>query len=79
MVPEITRLWLHTMIYSRENKYKDRYLVKKKLSKYTRWQQKCTNVERRIMDKKNGSWNNYVAKKHGEKFKFIGRNIKKQH
>ena len=29
------------------------------------------------MDKKNDSWNNYIAKKHGGKLKFIGSNVKK--
>jgi len=62
MVSEITRLWFHAVTYSRENEYKDRHLVKKRPSKYTRWQQRCIDVERRIMDKENDSWNYNVVK-----------------
>ena len=30
MVFEVTRLWLHTIIYSGKNKYQDRHVIKKK-------------------------------------------------
>ena len=41
MVPEITRQWFHAITYSRENKYKGKYLIKERPSKYTRQQQRC--------------------------------------
>jgi len=34
IVSQITKLWFHFILYSREDKYKNRYFVKKKSSEY---------------------------------------------
>ena len=67
------------MTYTKKNKYEDKHLVEEGSSKCTRQQQRHTDVERRIMDKENDSQNNYVAKEHSKRHKFIRRNIKKQY
>ena len=36
IVSEVARLWLYTMIYSRENEYQSRYPIKKGLGEYKR-------------------------------------------
>jgi len=34
MIFEVTRLWLHTVTYSRKDKYQDRYFIKEESSWY---------------------------------------------
>ena len=62
MVSEIARLWLHIVTYTKKNKYEDKHLVEEGSSKCTRQQQRHTDVERRIMDKENDSWNYNIEK-----------------
>jgi len=49
------------MTYSRKDKYKSRYFVKKEPSKYKRGQE-CSITQRRTMDKENNSEGNDVEK-----------------
>ena len=51
------------MAYIWKDEYKGRYSIKKRPGKYKRRQQGCSDVQRRIMDKKNNSRNNNVKKK----------------
>ena len=75
MVFEITRLWLWTLPYSRKNKYKSRYFIKKRLGEHSRQQQGCTNTKRGTIDKKNNSKGYNVAKKQDKRrSQPIGRN-----
>jgi len=68
------------MTYSRENKYEGRYLVKERLSKYIRQQQRHSNVKGRTLGKTNNSRDNNVEKRQDDgRFRSIGRNMKKQH
>ena len=61
-----------------KSKHKDRYSIKKESGEHSRWQQECTDVERRTMDQKNDSRDNSIMKKGGErKLKFIRKYTKK--
>ena len=78
MVFKAARLWFYFMIYSGKDKYKGRHFVKKRSSRYARWQQKCAGTQRGVMDKKNYSWNNNVEKIQViGGFQSTGRNTKK--
>ena len=78
MVPKTARLWLYSMTYSRENKYKGRYFVKKESSRYKRWQQRCSSTQGGIMDKENHSrYNNAEEKQDNRQLGDIGRNTMK--
>ena len=78
MVPEVTRLWLHTAIYTRENKYKGRYSIKEESSEYARWQQRHTAAQGGTMEQKNYSRNYDIKKEqYNEKDRFTeGNSIK---
>ena len=52
IVFEVTRLWLLFMTYSRENKYKSRYLIKKRLDGYKEWWQEYQNAQIWALDNK---------------------------
>jgi len=77
---DVTRLQFYSVTYSRKDKYKGRYFVKKRSSRYKGRQQGCLTAQRRIMDKKNYSRSNDVKKKQDDRQSgHIGRNKKKQH
>ena len=63
MIFQITELWLYIMTYTRENKCKSRYSLKKGSSKFAREQQEYTVTQRKIMEKENYSRNNNVEMK----------------
>ena len=67
MVSKVTRLQFHVVAYTRKNKYKGRYSIKEGSGEHLRWQQGCTNIERRIMDYKNDGRNNSITKKRGKR------------
>ena len=52
IVFEIIRLWFHTMPHTWENKHEDRHSIKKESGEYQKWQQGCSDIKRRTMDKK---------------------------
>jgi len=37
IVSQVTRLWFHSITYSKKNKYKNKHPVKKRLSRYKKW------------------------------------------
>ena len=72
IIPKVTRLQFHVVAYTRENKHKGRYSIKKKSGKHSKQQQGCTNVEKRTMDQKNDSKDDSIVKKRSKrKFKSI--------
>ena len=44
MVSEVIRLWFHTVTYTRKNKHEGRHPIKKRLSEYSKWQQRHTTT-----------------------------------
>ena len=80
IVFKVTRLRLHTTTYSKKDKYKSRYTIKKRSSEYKREQQGCQTAQRWVIDKKNDhrSKDGYNLKKsNGRRNHNIGRNQEK--
>ena len=69
MVSKVTRLWLRTTIYSREDKYEGRHPLKKETGQYKRGQQGCTIVKGWDVDKKDYKQDYDVGKKSDDRRK----------
>ena len=63
VVPKITRLQFHFMVYTWKDKHKSGYSIKKRLGRYKKGQQGCLDAQKRIVNKKNNSRDNDVKKK----------------
>ena len=81
MVLEVTRLWLHIMLYTRKNKHQGWCFIKEEPSEYQGRQQECSNAQGQNMDnKKYYSRSNIYSKKPSSRKNYIiGRNLKEQH
>ena len=55
------------MTHPRKDKYKDRYLIKKKSGQHKRRQQECSSVKGRTMNEKDNSRSNNVEEDNNHK------------
>ena len=63
MVPKVTKLQFHFIVYTWKDEHKDGYFIKERPGRYKREQQGCSDAQRRIVDKKNNSKGNNIKKK----------------
>ena len=65
------------MPYSRKNKYKSRYLIKKESNKYQGQQQRCSNTKRRTLGKTtdNSRYQNDMKETSGKRNHFTRRDM----
>ena len=63
IVSEVTRLWLYTITYSREDEHEGRHPFKKGTGQYKRRQQGCATAKGWDVDKENYSQDYNVRKK----------------
>ena len=79
MVFEITRLQFHTEIYTGEDKYKSRHLIKEGASRHKERQQGCSVIKGRIMATKDNSRDHNDQKKNNSRRKQYTQENQKKH
>ena len=82
MIFQVIGLQFHFATYSREDKYKSRYSIKKGSSRYKGQQKKYQNAQRQTINKKSqyrSRDSNSQRKLTGRRNYIVERNLKEQH